>query len=129
MVTEAGDRPVILFNPRLARYFASLLTLHKNARKWDLCCAHPVPGPACLDIFLCTCSGDVGLGLNVRRMRNEFLSLFTVTYSLRPLGESGSVFRSYPGQWKVRRCSQVAPNLPREVAQGRLLQHSTGSGP
>ena len=42
MVTEAGDRPVILFNPRLARYFASLLTLHKNARKWDLCCAHPV---------------------------------------------------------------------------------------
>lgn len=47
------------------------------------------------------CSGDVGIGLNVRRMRQEFLSTFTVTYSLRPLGEFGTVFRRYPGQWQV----------------------------
>ena len=54
-----------------------------------------------LMLHLGHCSGDVGLGLNVRRMRNEFLSLFTVTYSLRPLGETASVFRQYPGQWQV----------------------------
>ena len=46
-------------------------------------------------------SGDVGIGLNVRRMRTDFLSAFTVTYSLRPLGEFGSIFRRYPNQWQV----------------------------
>ena len=54
-------------------------------------------------------SGDVGLGLNVRRMRNEFLSLFTITYSLRPLGESASVFRRYPGKWQVSLAAKVHP--------------------
>ncbi|EFJ41630.1 hypothetical protein VOLCADRAFT_98381 [Volvox carteri f. nagariensis] len=46
-------------------------------------------------------SGDVGLGLNARRIRNEFLKNFTVSYSLRPIGDIGTVFRRYPGQWKV----------------------------
>ncbi|GLC58065.1 hypothetical protein PLESTB_001314600 [Pleodorina starrii] len=46
-------------------------------------------------------SGDVGLGLNARRLRNNFLKPFTVTYSLRPIGEIGTVFRRYPDQWKV----------------------------
>jgi hypothetical protein len=46
-------------------------------------------------------SGDVGLGLNVRRMRNDFLSSFLVSYSLRPVGDSGTVFRRYPGRWQV----------------------------
>ncbi|KAG2489429.1 hypothetical protein HYH03_012066 [Edaphochlamys debaryana] len=46
-------------------------------------------------------SGDVGLGLNSRRIRNTFLSNFTVTYSLRPIGDIGSVYRRYPEQWKV----------------------------
>ncbi|GIL69195.1 hypothetical protein Vretimale_12588 [Volvox reticuliferus] len=46
-------------------------------------------------------SGDVGLGLNARRIRNEFLKNFVVTYSLRPIGDIGTVFRRYPGQWKV----------------------------
>ncbi|EIE23477.1 hypothetical protein COCSUDRAFT_65935 [Coccomyxa subellipsoidea C-169] len=46
-------------------------------------------------------SGDVGLGLNVRRMRNEFLSTFQITYSLRPVNETGTVFRRFPGTWKV----------------------------
>lgn len=46
-------------------------------------------------------SGDVGLGLNARRLRSNFLARFTTTYSLRPIGDVGSVFRRYPEQWKV----------------------------
>jgi hypothetical protein len=46
-------------------------------------------------------SGDVGLGLNARRLRSNFLARFTTTYSLRPIGDVGSVFRRYPDQWKV----------------------------
>lgn len=46
-------------------------------------------------------SGDVGIGLNVRRLQNQFLSSFITTYSLRPIGDVGSVFRKYPGQWQV----------------------------
>jgi len=46
-------------------------------------------------------SGDVGLGLNARRMRSTFLNNFVVTYSLRPINEVGSVYRRYPGMWKV----------------------------
>eukprot|EP00798_Chlamydomonas_sp_ICE-L_P020596 gene20596-27395_t len=41
-------------------------------------------------------SGDVGLGLNARRMRSKFTDKFVVTYSLRPIGDYGSVFRCYP---------------------------------
>ena len=46
-------------------------------------------------------SGDVGVGLAIRRMRDQFLSRFTTTYSLRPIAEVGSVFRRYPGMWQV----------------------------
>jgi hypothetical protein len=46
-------------------------------------------------------SGDVGIGLNARRLRDNFLNRFTVTYSLRPVGDIGTVFRRYPGMWKV----------------------------
>ncbi|MEW5320515.1 MAG: hypothetical protein WDW38_011583 [Sanguina aurantia] len=45
--------------------------------------------------------GDVGVGLNARRMRTNFLQPFVVTYSLRPVGETATVFRKYPEQWKV----------------------------
>eukprot|EP00983_Pelagomonas_calceolata_P039250 1137096-Pelagomonas_calceolata.AAC.2 len=47
-------------------------------------------------------SGDVGLGLNVRRMRNFVLKDFAITYSLRPIGfgEIGTVYRRYPGMWQ-----------------------------
>lgn len=48
-------------------------------------------------------SGDVGVGLSIRRMRDSFLSRFTTTYSLRPIADVGSVFRCYPGMWQVRR--------------------------
>ncbi|KAI5057639.1 hypothetical protein GOP47_0027654 [Adiantum capillus-veneris] len=45
-------------------------------------------------------SGDVGIGLNVRRTRDNFVSTFTVVYSMRPLSQ-GAIFRRYPGLWKV----------------------------
>uniref|UniRef100_A0A0D6R810 DUF1995 domain-containing protein n=1 Tax=Araucaria cunninghamii TaxID=56994 RepID=A0A0D6R810_ARACU len=45
-------------------------------------------------------SGDVGVGLNVRRLRQSFLSTFTVVYSIRPF-PNGAVFRRYPGLWQV----------------------------
>jgi hypothetical protein len=43
----------------------------------------------------------VGIGLNARRLRENFLKRFNVTYSLRPVGEVGTVFRRYPGLWMV----------------------------
>jgi hypothetical protein len=43
----------------------------------------------------------VGIGLNARRLRESFLQNFLVTYSLRPIGDVGTVFRMYPGLWKV----------------------------
>jgi Domain of unknown function (DUF1995) len=46
-------------------------------------------------------TGDVGIGLNVRRMRTQFLSQFITTYSIRPIGEIGTIYRRYPAQWKV----------------------------
>jgi hypothetical protein len=47
-------------------------------------------------------SGDAGVGLNVRRMRENFLGKMTVTYSLRPLPWcNGSVFKAFPGPWKL----------------------------
>eukprot|EP01025_Chloroclados_australasicus_P010952 TRINITY_DN1467_c0_g1_i1.p3 TRINITY_DN1467_c0_g1~~TRINITY_DN1467_c0_g1_i1.p3 ORF type:complete len:231 (+),score=32.97 TRINITY_DN1467_c0_g1_i1:57-749(+) len=46
-------------------------------------------------------SGDVGIGLAVRRMREKFLRQFLVTYSLKPIGEIGTVFRKYPEMWQV----------------------------
>lgn len=45
-------------------------------------------------------SEDVGVGVNVRRLRRYFLRSFSVVYSMRPLA-SGAVFRCYPGLWKV----------------------------
>ena len=46
-------------------------------------------------------SGDVGVGLNIRRLRESFLRDFVTTYSLRPVGDVGTVFRRYPGMWQV----------------------------
>ncbi|GLT38282.1 hypothetical protein SLA2020_125400 [Shorea laevis] len=45
-------------------------------------------------------SEDVGVGVNVRKLRRYFLSSFSTVYSMRPLA-SGAVFRCYPGLWKV----------------------------
>jgi len=46
-------------------------------------------------------SGDVGIGLNVRRMQTQLLNTFVTCYSLRPVGDVGSVYRRYPDPWKV----------------------------
>nr|XP_016464974.1 PREDICTED: uncharacterized protein LOC107787873 [Nicotiana tabacum] len=54
-------------------------------------------------------SEDVGVGINVRRLRRNFLSTFTVAYSMRPLA-SGAVFRCYPGLWKVFYDDKDRPN-------------------
>lgn len=59
---------------------------------------------------LCTCSGDVGLGLNARRLRDRLLNQFSVTYSLRPIGDIGSVYRRYPGMWQVHEVKRVQPH-------------------
>ncbi|KAF7817897.1 uncharacterized protein G2W53_023352 [Senna tora] len=54
-------------------------------------------------------SEDVGVGVNVRKLRRYFLSTFTTAYSMRPL-PSGAVFRCYPGIWKVFFDDQERPN-------------------
>jgi len=45
-------------------------------------------------------SGDAGIGLNARRLRERFVNQFTVSYSLRPLAD-GTVFKRYPEAYKV----------------------------
>ena len=43
----------------------------------------------------------MGIGLNVRRMQTQLLGTFVTCYSLRPVGDVGSVYRRYPDPWKV----------------------------
>ena len=38
---------------------------------------------------------------NPVRLRENFTKNFTVTYSLRPIDDMGSVYRRYPDMWKV----------------------------
>lgn len=64
-------------------------------------CKHNSPCIYVLQQCLCLCSGDAGVGLNVRRLTKQFTSTFTTSYSLRPVGDVGSVYRRYPGQWQV----------------------------
>ncbi|KAK1259843.1 hypothetical protein QJS04_geneDACA021423 [Acorus gramineus] len=54
-------------------------------------------------------SEDVGVGFNVRKLRNNFLRTFTVVYSMRPL-PYGAIFRCYPGMWKVFYDDKNRPN-------------------
>ncbi|KAI4301794.1 hypothetical protein L6164_035038 [Bauhinia variegata] len=54
-------------------------------------------------------SEDVGVGVNVRKLRRYFLSTFTTVYSMRPL-PTGAVFRCYPGLWKVFYDDKDRPN-------------------
>ncbi|KAL3655858.1 hypothetical protein CASFOL_000254 [Castilleja foliolosa] len=54
-------------------------------------------------------SEDVGVGINVRRLRRDFLSTYTIVYSMKPL-PSGAVFRCYPGLWKVFYDDKERPN-------------------
>jgi len=80
-------------------------------------------------------SGDVGIGLNVRRLQNKFLKTFQTTYSLRPIQDIGTVFRCYPGLWKVfiqdesvagrcaARARAPAQDDPPAIRRGWLLKY------
>lgn len=54
-------------------------------------------------------SGDVGVGLAMRRLRDSFLGEFMTTYSLRPIGDIGSVFKRFPSQWQVFIADKESP--------------------
>ncbi|KAL1561903.1 hypothetical protein AAHA92_04545 [Salvia divinorum] len=65
-------------------------------------------------------SEDVGVGINVRRLRRNFLSTFTTVYSMKPL-PTGAVFRCYPGMWKVFYDDKDRPN--RYLLAEELIRH------
>ena len=47
-------------------------------------------------------SGDAGIGLTVRRMREEFLGRMTVVYCIQPLPWcNGNIFKRFPGMWRL----------------------------
>ena len=69
------------------------------------------------------CSGDVGIGLNARRLRQSFTNRFNITYSLRPVGELGTVYRRYPEQWKV---FVEEPELPGRWVKGGSTERVHG---
>ncbi|TKY52219.1 hypothetical protein E2542_SST23739 [Spatholobus suberectus] len=54
-------------------------------------------------------SEDVGVGVNVRKLRRFFLSTFTTVYFMRPM-PFGAIFRCYPGLWKVFSDDKDRPN-------------------
>jgi len=84
-------------------------------------------------------SGDVGLGLNARRLRDSFLRAFTVTYSLRPIGDIGSVYKRYPDTWKVfledpqlpgrYKLVSEQPSRPQGEYLDYIIQQALGNGP
>lgn len=59
----------------------------------------------------------MGIGLNVRRMRQQFLGQFIITYSIRPIGDEGTVFRRYPAEWKVFLEDESEPGRYKLVAE------------
>jgi uncharacterized membrane protein YgcG len=83
-------------------------------------------------------SGDVGIGLNVRRLRDGFLSGFTIAYALRPVGDVGTVFRRYPAPWQVFAADPASPGRyllvaerdspPAGEALDRILEEAMGGG-
>lgn len=62
-------------------------------------------------------SGDVGAGLSMRRLREQFLGPFQVVYSICPVGDVGSVFRRYGQPWKVFVEDTETPGRYRLAAQ------------
>lgn len=57
------------------------------------------------------------MGLNARRLRDSFMKNFVVTYSLRPIADIGSVYRRYPGLWKVFLEEENLPGRYRMIAE------------
>ena len=64
-------------------------------------------------------SGDVGIGLNVRRLRDGFLSTFATAYALRPVGEVGTVYKRWPGKWQVFVEDERAPGRYKLSGDGK----------
>ena len=62
-------------------------------------------------------TGDVCVGVSVRRMRESFLSIFTTTYPLRPIIDVGTVVRRFPSMWQVFAQDEAAPGRKRLVAE------------
>lgn len=52
-------------------------------------------------------------------MRDQFLTTFVTTYSLRPIEEIGSVFRRYPGLWQVFVADDAMPGRYKLAAEQR----------
>ncbi|CAG9461574.1 unnamed protein product [Pedinophyceae sp. YPF-701] len=75
------------------------------------------PGQAMILFNPRLASGDVGIGLNVRRMRDNFLGSFVTAYSIRPIEDVGSVFRRYPGLWQVFVEDETTPGRYKLVAE------------
>lgn len=63
-------------------------------------------------------SGDVGIGLNVRRLRDGFLASFATAYALRPVGEVGTVYKRWPGKWQVFVEDESAPGRYKLAGDG-----------
>jgi hypothetical protein len=68
-------------------------------------------------------SGDAGIGLTARRLRDRFVGGFTVAYSIRPVAD-GTVFKAYPGMYQVFGADPQRPGrfklLSEEVARPSL---------
>ena len=64
-------------------------------------------------------SGDVGIGLNVRRLRDGFLSTFATAYALRPVGEVGTVYKRWPGKLQVFIEDERAPGRYKLSGDGK----------
>lgn len=64
-------------------------------------------------------SGDVGIGLNVRRLRDGFLASFATAYALRPVGEVGTVYKRWPGKWQVFVEDESAPGRYKLAGDGK----------
>ena len=55
-------------------------------------------------------SGDAGIGLTVRRMREEFLGRMTVVYCIQPLPWcNGNIFKRFPGMWLLYLQDEARP--------------------
>ena len=72
-------------------------------------------------------SGDAGLGLNFRRMRDQFLGRMTVVYAIQPLPWcNGNIFKRFPGMWRLylqdeeRPCLLYTSPSPRDKRQSRM---------
>ena len=68
-------------------------------------------------------SGDAGIGLTARRLRDRFVGSFTVAYSIRPVAD-GTVYKAYPGMYQVFGADPQRPGrfklLSEEVARPSL---------